>query len=287
MQTLRLTTSQSIFLATTTPKYHARLQFGPALKPTLNHDITKCFSSHGRKQHADEDSSRTLRESYIFERSFQPKQASLTQKLSSKNEVHIIKPHNHSRTKRGHPRSIQRITGLVVEKQSACKNNSAYEAQQSARLGESSTARGQMLYGLSGSTKDKIDENSKRRKKHKIKKISSGPNLSLLEELFPEEFGQAAARDSIAKGEEVIPRLPLVEFDDEDDLYHDAQSWKCFEDGQIERLNEKDALREWDLAVLVVSRASKSLIESDFRRLIPRGQHIDEWRGPGDILKGE
>lgn len=45
--------------------------------------------------------------------------------------------------------------------------------------------------------------------------------------------------------------------------------------------------RLWDLAILVLSRASKSLLETDFRRIAPRGHHIDDWKGPGDILKGE
>ncbi|MCJ1261358.1 hypothetical protein MMC22_001222 [Lobaria immixta] len=48
---------------------------------------------------------------------------------------------------------------------------------------------------------------------------------------------------------------------------------------------ERDSLRQFNLAVLVIRRASKSLVESDFRRIAPKGQHIDDWKGPGDILK--
>lgn len=37
--------------------------------------------------------------------------------------------------------------------------------------------------------------------------------------------------------------------------------------------------------VLVLQNASKSFVESDFRRLVPSGQHIKGWKGEGDILK--
>ena len=287
MQALRLTTSLLIFLVPIPPKYHTHLQFGPVLKHILNHDVTRCLSSRVRKQHADEDSSRISGDNVVFQKVFRPKEAPLVQKLSDKSGVQTIKFHNLYQTKQDESRSVQNITGRIIGKSGFPENKSASEHQKSARLGESSIASSQMLSDLSENPKDKIDKTSKKRRKSKIQKKPTGPSLSLLEELFPEEFNQAAAPDTVNEGEELIPRLSLVDFDDEDDFYNDAQNWKQSEDGRIERPNVKDALHEWDLAVLVVNRASKSLIESDFRRLIPRGQHIDEWRGPGDILKGE
>ena len=287
MQALRLTTYPLIFLVSTPSNYHVHLQLGPALKHTLNHDITRYLSSRDRKQHADEDNGRISRDSAVFQNVFQSKQARLVQKLSNKDEVQKIKFHSRYQTKRDEMRSVQDKTELAVENSGISGNKTVSEHQESAKPDESFLAGSQILSDLSGNSKDKIVEPSRRKRKPRYEKKPTGPNLSLLEELFPEEFGQAAVPDTVSEGEEVIPRLPLVDFDDEDDFYNDTQNWKQSEDGRIGRPKVKDALHEWDLAVLIVNRASKSLIESDFRRLIPRGQHIDEWRGPGDILKGE
>lgn len=287
MPALRLTTSPLIFLVSTPSNYHVHLQLGPALKHTLNHDITRCLSSRDRKKSADEDHGSVLRESTVFQNVFQSKQAPLVQKLSDQSGVQKIKFHSRNQNKRDDLRSGQNIKELTVKKSGASETKSGSEHQELAGPGEGSSASSQIESALSGNSEDKIDKPSKKKRKPRFEKKTTGPNLSLLEELFPEEFGQAAAPDTVNDGEEVIPRLPLVDFDDEDDFYNDAQNLKQFEDGQIESSSVKDALHEWDLAVLVVNRASKSLIESDFRRLIPRGQHIDEWRGPGDILKGE
>lgn len=54
----------------------------------------------------------------------------------------------------------------------------------------------------------------------------------------------------------------------------------------MEALVERDSLRQWNISVLVIRRASRSLIESDFRRVAPKGQHIDDWKALGDILRG-
>lgn len=286
MQALRLTTSPFIFLVLITPKYQTHLQLGPALKHILNHDITRCLSSRVGKQPADEDNGRILSDSVVFQNVFRPEGAPLVQKLSDKSGVQTSKFHSLYQTERDEARSVQNITGRTIKNSHVSKNKSATEHQESARLGGSFIASTQMLSDLSGTPKDKINKPSKRRKRKKQKKPTE-PNMSLFDELFPEDSDQAVAPDAVNEGEEVIPRLSLVDFDDEDDFYNDAQNWKHSEDGRIERPNVKDALHERDLAVLVVNRASKSLIESDFRRLIPRGQHIGEWRGPGDILKGE
>lgn len=153
--------------------------------------------------------------------------------------------------------------------------------------GKSALASGQIPSELRGSSKAKINETSKERKNPKDKYKNAAPKLSLLEELFPEEVSEAAAPDVIDEGEEVISRLPLVDFDDGDDVYDDAQNWKHSEDDRMGGPNPQDALHGWNLAVLALSRASKSLTESDFRRIAPRGHHIDKWRSPGDFLKGE
>lgn len=107
------------------------------------------------------------------------------------------------------------------------------------------------------------------------------PDLSLLEELFPEEV-QKKRRRSPTKGEQHIPRLPLSTLTEENPEGHNVVRGGK----HLEALVERDSLRQWNISVLVIRRASRSLIESDFRRIAPKGQHIDDWKGFGDILRG-
>ncbi|MCJ1470917.1 hypothetical protein MMC07_009565 [Pseudocyphellaria aurata] len=112
--------------------------------------------------------------------------------------------------------------------------------------------------------------------------------LSLFEELFPEEidnykFQQVGNRSK----EKSVPRLRLPNVDEIDRLYQDGPTeGRTQHDGMsIEAFMERDSLRQGNLAVLIIRRASKSLVQSDFRRIAPKGQHIHDWKGPGDILK--
>ena len=107
------------------------------------------------------------------------------------------------------------------------------------------------------------------------------PDLSLLEELFPEEVQKKRSR-SPTKGQQHIPRLPLSTLTEET-----LEGQNVVRGGKhLEALVERDSLRQWNISVLVIRRASRSLIESDFRRVAPKGQHIDDWKGFGDILRG-
>ena len=112
--------------------------------------------------------------------------------------------------------------------------------------------------------------------------IQTKPQLSLFEELFPEEVKRS--HSSGKDGEEHdVPRLPQLDVDG-----LDAEGSERTQTG-VENLTKsahRDAFRRNNLAVLVLQRASKSLVESDFRRIVPKGQHIDGWKGPGDIIKG-
>lgn len=113
--------------------------------------------------------------------------------------------------------------------------------------------------------------------------------LSLFEELFPEEIDNHRSHQVGSRSnEEPIPRLPLPNVDEVDRLYQDDRTEGRIQHDGISRVAfmERDSLRQWNLAVLVLRRASKSLVESDFRRIAPKGQHINDWKGPGDILKG-
>lgn len=107
------------------------------------------------------------------------------------------------------------------------------------------------------------------------------PDLSLLEELFPEEVQKKRNRFP-AKELQHIPRLPLSTLTEET---HEGPN--VVRGGKhLEAFVERDSLRQWNISVLVIRRASRSLIESDFRRVAPEGQHIDDWKGLGDILRG-
>ena len=109
--------------------------------------------------------------------------------------------------------------------------------------------------------------------------------LSLFEELFPEEAKKSLKLDhEIDNKEQYIPRLPLPDLDqvEEQDDYDGGQA----RPRDLTKAASRAAFRQWNLAILVLQRASKSLNDSDFRRIAPKGQHIEDWKGPGDPLRG-
>lgn len=110
--------------------------------------------------------------------------------------------------------------------------------------------------------------------------------LSLFDELFPEETEQLRATALERDHDEIhIPRLPLSDIDHLDPYPPPGGSPKGASKKETE-VAAHGAVKQWNPAVLVLNRASKSLMESDFRRIAPKGRHISEWTGPGDILKG-
>ncbi|KAL8671786.1 MAG: hypothetical protein Q9168_003733 [Polycauliona sp. 1 TL-2023] len=121
--------------------------------------------------------------------------------------------------------------------------------------------------------------------KVKNKTPGSSQRLSLFDELFPDEKAQSQPAANGSHHEEFhVPRLPLSDIDHLDP--YPASSGKLR--GPSKKRAEgaaQGAPKRWDPAVLVLNRASKSLVEADFRRVAPKGRHIDEWTGPGDILK--
>ena len=106
----------------------------------------------------------------------------------------------------------------------------------------------------------------------------------MFEELFPEEAEKEAAQPN--GKETTIPRLPLPELDEVFEDYQDDLDGGTLPPQRVTRAAAADAFRQDQLAVLALQLASKSLDESDFRRIAPRGKHIKDWTGPGDILKG-
>lgn len=111
--------------------------------------------------------------------------------------------------------------------------------------------------------------------------------VSLFDELFPAEREQqqrtathVASRDDIQ-----IPRLPLTDIEHMGPFADSHGSSKEHKQ-KLTRKAAQGSVKQWNPAILVFQRASKSLNEADFRRIAPKGLHIEEWTGPGDILKG-
>lgn len=108
--------------------------------------------------------------------------------------------------------------------------------------------------------------------------------ISLLEELFPRRATWKSA-ETKKKPERHVPKLPLdVESSSEEFIVHNMGSGEANTDRALERHQRHRHNRE--TALLVLRKASKFLIESDFRRAAPSAKHIEGWTFKGDILKG-
>ncbi|KAL8761923.1 MAG: hypothetical protein Q9184_001992 [Pyrenodesmia sp. 2 TL-2023] len=105
---------------------------------------------------------------------------------------------------------------------------------------------------------------------------------SLFDEIFAEESENPTTSTDPDHDEIEIPRLPLSE------LGHFSRGNEEPQKSATEVTEAPDqvAVKHWNPAVLVVSRASKSLIDADFRRIAPKGCHTGDATGPGDVLKG-
>lgn len=111
--------------------------------------------------------------------------------------------------------------------------------------------------------------------------------VSLFEELFPEETRKNADSSlNIGEKNHDVPRLPLPELGEGFQEYHDDLDRSRVWSAQMTIQASLEAFRQEKLAVLVLQIASKSLVESDFRRVAPKGKHIAHWTGPGELLKG-
>lgn len=123
-------------------------------------------------------------------------------------------------------------------------------------------------------------------KRGEPKKPPTSPKLSLFEELFPDEVEKPVDRKYPLRSRPRLPKLPLPDFQEDDDKFEDEyvtqRRLHCDTTGAA----SKDAFQRWNLAMLILQVASPSLAEDDFRRIAPKGQHISDWVGPGDIFKG-
>lgn len=125
------------------------------------------------------------------------------------------------------------------------------------------------------------------------KKSAQQPNVekpSLIEQLFPEETKRYDEANE--KREREIPRLPLEmprQSQTRVDRVHIQDARPAYESRTHMRKRREMELQEKagsQTSVLVMLNASKNLTEEDFKRLIPKGEHMDGWRmEQGDILK--
>lgn len=110
---------------------------------------------------------------------------------------------------------------------------------------------------------------------------------SLFAELFPEEIDKKAASRSLNEDIDLtVPPLPLPKLEKPLKGHGIQTSDDLLPAKQATKVASSDAYKHRKTAVLVLQCASKSLVESDFRRIAPKGMHIDGWTGPGDILTG-
>ena len=115
---------------------------------------------------------------------------------------------------------------------------------------------------------------------------SKQQKVPLLEELFPERIQHSTSTKANAQVEGFrVPRVSILESGKS--IVESRSGDGSSENQAIEvtKTASKQALRQTNLTFLVLHTASKSLIESDFRRIAPKGEHLD-WTGPGDILDG-
>ena len=110
------------------------------------------------------------------------------------------------------------------------------------------------------------------------------PKSSLLEELFPDEVPSHEPEREIDNQD--VPRLALPKIDKLLDEYQNDVAQDRERSKGVTNTAASSVFRQPQLAGLILHNASNSLDESDFRRIAPKGKHIKEWAGPGDILKG-
>lgn len=117
-----------------------------------------------------------------------------------------------------------------------------------------------------------------------MSQLSRPKTVSLVDELFPDKPTQP---NETSDNTGSVPRLQI----------EDKRPSGCHKDTKTKSASElreeasKQHLAYEELGreptVLLFRNASTSLVEEDFRRLIPKGKHIQEWQNNGQYVKGE
>lgn len=113
-------------------------------------------------------------------------------------------------------------------------------------------------------------EQAQRRNEQDVQEEREVPRLALDIVNVPEDVAQRGAARS--KEDPIAPVPPVAS----SDMNRNARRRQEY----FERLPDI-------ISVLVLSKASKNLVDEDFRRVIPQGKHIEGWSlERGDIIKG-
>jgi hypothetical protein len=135
-------------------------------------------------------------------------------------------------------------------------------------------------------------------RKEEYKTPRTAPPKSLFEELFPEE--RAVVNNEVKptpKQTKQLDKLPTFEWQEtampqsavdlreqrQRELEREQAEWgtsvgrRGLSPVMLERMREVEEQERREASVLVLSSASKTLEESDFFRLSPKGQHIEGW----------
>ncbi|OCK86365.1 hypothetical protein K432DRAFT_421107 [Lepidopterella palustris CBS 459.81] len=108
------------------------------------------------------------------------------------------------------------------------------------------------------------------------------PSLSLLEELFPETVQKESPKTSAPPDREV-PRLFLPS-----QRPIDLPQSGAYRDPRVQMRKafiEAFESRGEEVTLLVLNKCNISLVESDFKRLIPSGKHIQGWARDGEVMR--
>ena len=101
---------------------------------------------------------------------------------------------------------------------------------------------------------------------------------SLLEELFPEQVkDRQKPMEDTQKADSQVPRFEPPTFDDFRNEFFPTRE-------NVRGTTLKTARNE-NTTILVLDGGNLNLCEADFRRVAPKGWHIEEWRGREDPLK--
>ena len=131
-----------------------------------------------------------------------------------------------------------------------------------------------------------LDASGMTSKEKKPSKRVRKPKTSLFEELFPEEASKySTSKKDLKPQYPDIPKLSLPVLDEDESFGNEYMRGQIADNDKAKSASQ-EAFQSWNPSVLVLQVVSPSLIDSDFRRLAPKGQHISEWTGPGDYFKG-
>lgn len=150
-------------------------------------------------------------------------------------------------------------------------------------LGELSAAEKEAFHKMAAASRMQLHQSPVSPMKS-LSRTTAGA-ISILEELFPKELSREVQS---AKAKRRVPRVPLeVRIPDEapDAPTDHTKPHRGFSDPETAPSVAEESRVDDGVAVVVLRKAGSHLMESDFRRLMPGGRHIEGWSSQGDLLK--